>query len=62
MANPTRHALQTTRFDITITELGLSFAREGGYHFYFLITGSAVFKPAKDEFTSGLLKNFKNIE
>ncbi|MBR1252264.1 hypothetical protein JQ634_00945 [Bradyrhizobium sp. AUGA SZCCT0240] len=51
----------STRFELTITELGLDYAYEGSYHFYFLVTGSAVFKPGGKEFESGLLKNLKDI-
>ena len=52
----------STRFDLTITELGFDFVREGGYHFFFLVTGSASFNPGKGEFTSGLLKHFGGVE
>lgn len=53
----------STRFDLTITELGFDFVREGGgYHFFFLVTGSVSFNPGKGEFTSGLLKNFGGVE
>ncbi|QKC98268.1 hypothetical protein [Mesorhizobium sp. NZP2298] len=50
-----------TRFELTITELGFDFVNAGSYHFYFLLTGSAVFKPGSSEYTTGLLKNFKDI-
>jgi hypothetical protein len=53
---------QSTRFDITITELGFDFRREESYHFYFLVTGSARFNPDKSEFARGLLKNFSAVE
>lgn len=52
----------STRFDLTITELGFDFVREGGYHFFFQVTGSASFNPGKGEFTSGLLKHFGGVE
>ncbi|WP_424632188.1 hypothetical protein [Bradyrhizobium sp. SYSU BS000235] len=52
----------STRFDITITELGFSFVMEESYHFYFLVTGSATFNPGDSAFERGLLKNFKAIE
>lgn len=52
----------STRFDITITELGFSFVLEDSYHFYFLVTGSARFNPGESSFDRGLLKNFKSIE
>lgn len=51
----------STRFELTITELGFDFVDSGSYHFYFLLTGTAVFKPGGSEFASGLLKNFKDI-
>lgn len=53
---------KATRFDLTITELGFDFVREGGYHFFFQLTGSATFNPGKGEFTSGLLKHFCGVE
>ncbi|CCJ05612.1 hypothetical protein [Methylocystis sp. SC2] len=52
----------STRFDITIAELGFSFVREESYHFYFLVTGGATFNPGDSAFERGLLKNFKAIE
>ena len=51
-----------TMFELTITELGFDFVNEGSYHFYFLLTGSAVFRPSGGVFDSGLLKNFKELE
>lgn len=51
----------STRFDLTITELGFDFVNAGSYHFYFLLTGSAVFRPGSSEYATGLLKNFKDI-
>jgi hypothetical protein len=51
----------STRFELTITELGFDFVESGSYHFYFLLTGTAVFKPGGSEFASGLLKNFKDV-
>jgi len=51
-----------TRFTLTITHLELSFARDGGYHFYFLITGSLRFTPKPGEFEDGLLKHLADIE
>jgi hypothetical protein len=50
-----------TRFELTITELGFDYVLDGSYHFYFLLTGSAIFKPGSGEYTSGLLKNFKDV-
>jgi len=52
----------STRFDITITELGFSFVMEESYHFFFLVTGSARFNPGDTAFARGLLKNFEAIE
>lgn len=52
----------STRFDITITELGFSFVMEESYHFYFLVTGSARFNPGDSSFSRGLMKNFSAIE
>ncbi|MDF0495739.1 hypothetical protein [Bradyrhizobium yuanmingense] len=52
----------STRFDITITELGFSFVKEDSYHFYFLVTGSARFNPGDSAFARGLLKNFEAVE
>lgn len=51
-----------TMFDLTITELGFDFVNEGSYHFYFLVTGSAVFRPSGGAFSDGLLKRFKELE
>ncbi|MCP4385544.1 MAG: hypothetical protein GY798_29720 [Hyphomicrobiales bacterium] len=51
-----------TMFELTITELGFDFINDGNYHFYFLLTGSAAFRPEGGLFDSGLLKNFKELE
>lgn len=51
----------STRFELTITELGFDYRYEGSYHFFFLLTGSAVFKPGGNEYATGLLKNFKDV-
>ena len=51
-----------TMFELTITELGFDFVDDGSYHFYFLLTGSAAFRPKGELFDSGLLKNFKELE
>lgn len=51
-----------TRFTLTITHLDLAFARDGGYHFYFLVTGSIRFTPKPGELEDGLLQHFKDIE
>lgn len=54
-----------TRFTLTITALGFEFrdfANQGaGYHFFFTLTGTAVFAPRPGEFTDGLLKHLGNI-
>lgn len=52
----------STRFDITITEVGFSFVMEESYHFFFLVTGSARFNPGDTAFARGLLKNFQAVE
>lgn len=52
---------ESTRFSISVTKLGLRFVRQEGYHFYFTLTGSAEFRPGKDEFTSGLLKHLRAV-
>lgn len=51
-----------TRFRLDISELGMGFAKENAYHFYFLLTGSARFTPAKGEATEGLLKQLGKLE
>lgn len=55
---------ESTRFKLTITELGFGFVYEGTYHFYFQLTGSAVFNPASGDGdkVSGLLKHLGKIE
>ncbi|MHC2622496.1 hypothetical protein ACVIW2_004528 [Bradyrhizobium huanghuaihaiense] len=54
-----------TRFVLTITALGLEFqnftGNGAGYHFYFTLTGTAVFQPREGEFTDGLLKYLGSI-
>src|SRR6185503_18986111 len=53
----------STRFTLTITNLELGFARAGGgYHFYFLVTGSLRFTPKEGELESGLLQHLKDVE
>ncbi|MBY5871331.1 hypothetical protein HFN53_04760 [Rhizobium leguminosarum] len=51
----------TTRFTLTINELDIAFVRDGGYHFYFLVTGSIEFTPRGGEFENGLLKYLKDV-
>ena len=50
-----------TRFHFTITKLGFTFVRDGGYHFYFLLTGSAEFRPNLGEYEDGLLQYLKTV-
>lgn len=52
----------STRFTLTVTNLGLGFQQDNGYHFYFLVTGSIRFTPKAGEFESGLLGFLKDIE
>lgn len=50
---------QTTRFTLTVAKLGFAvqdFGAEGGYQFYFLVTGTLVFTPPGDEFGKTFLK------
>ncbi|NTE57480.1 hypothetical protein G6M78_20675 [Agrobacterium tumefaciens] len=51
----------TTRFTLTINELDIAFVRDGGYHFYFLVTGAIEFTPRDGEFENGLLKYLKDV-
>lgn len=55
---------ESTRFKLTVSELGLDFVYEGAYHFYFQLTGSAVFNPQSGDGAkvSGLLKHLGQIE
>lgn len=50
-----------TQFTITVTKLGLKYVRQGQYHFYFTLTGSAEFRPSSDAFADGLLKNISAL-
>ncbi|MDB5584438.1 MAG: hypothetical protein JWR80_9614 [Bradyrhizobium sp.] len=50
-----------TQFTITVTKLGLKYVRQGQYHFYFTLTGSAEFRPSSDAFADGLLKNISTL-
>lgn len=52
----------STRFTLTLTDLDLDFVREGGYHFFFLVTGSLRFTPKPGEFADGLLKHLGDVE
>ncbi|UPJ59729.1 hypothetical protein [Bradyrhizobium sp. 192] len=50
-----------TQFTITVTKLGLKYVRQGQYHFYFTLTGSAEFRPSSNAFADGLLKNISAL-
>lgn len=50
-----------TQFTITVTKLGLKYVRQGQYHFYFTLTGSAEFRPSSNAFADGLLKNLSAL-
>jgi hypothetical protein len=52
----------STRFTLTLTDIDVGIQKDGGYHFYFLITGSLRFTPKKGEFEGGLLGFLKDIE
>jgi hypothetical protein len=58
-ADPLR--CEGTQFTITVTKLGLKFVEQGGYHFYFTLTGSAEFRPSTGAFSQGLLKNLSAL-
>lgn len=58
-ADPLR--CEGTQFSISVTKLGLKFVEQGGYHFYFTLTGSAEFRPNDDSFANGLLKNLSAL-
>ncbi len=51
-----------SRFTLTITDLGISIVKDGGYHFFYLVTGSLRFTPGKGEFESGLLQYLDGVE
>lgn len=54
-----------TRFELTITKLGFALvdmAGEGGYQFYFQVTGSLVFAPVQDEFADTFLKHLRGLK
>ncbi|MFV3291539.1 hypothetical protein ACNFBR_22725 [Pseudomonas sp. NY11955] len=56
---------QATRFTLTIAKLGFAvqdFAAEGGYQFYFLVTGTLVFTPPGDEFGKTFLKYLRGAK
>lgn len=52
----------STRFTLTISDLDVGIQKDGGYHFYFLVTGSLRFTPKPGEFEDGLLGFLKDIE
>ena len=52
----------TTRFTLTISDLDIAFVKDGGYHFYYLVTGNLRFTPKPGEFESGLLQYLGGVE
>ncbi|MGK5032687.1 hypothetical protein [Janthinobacterium sp. MDT1-19] len=50
------------RFTLTISDLDIAFVKDGGYHFYYLVTGSLRFSPKSGEFESGLLQYLDGVE
>ncbi|UZE37624.1 hypothetical protein LOY69_14360 [Pseudomonas sp. B21-059] len=52
----------TSRFTLTISDLDIAFVKDGGYHFYYLVTGSLRFTPKPGEFESGLLQYLDGVE
>lgn len=59
-ADPLR--CEGTQFTITVSKLGLRFVRQGGYHFYFTLTGSAEFRPSSNAFAGGLLQSLSGLK
>lgn len=58
-------ACYSTRFELTISKLGFALVdlgRDGGYQFYFQVTGTLVFAPVKDEFSNTFLKNLRGLK
>lgn len=54
-----------TRFVLTISKLGFALEDmrgEGGYQFYFQVTGTLVFTPNDDEFSDTFLKNLRGLK
>lgn len=54
-----------TRFSLSISKLGFAFedfGSEGGYQFYFLVTGTIAFSPKGSEFGTTFLKNLRNVK
>ena len=50
-----------TRFRATLREVSMGFVRDGGEHFYFLISGTLEFYPRGLEFADGLLKHLRTV-
>jgi hypothetical protein len=50
------------RFTLTISDLDIAFVKDGGYHFYYLVTGTLRFSPKDGEFESGLLQYLDGVE
>jgi hypothetical protein len=51
-----------SRFTLTITNLDIGFVNDGGYHFFYMVTGSLRFTPKPGEFESGLLQYLDGVE
>ncbi len=51
-----------SRFTLTITNLDIGFVNDGGYHFFYMVTGSLRFTPKPGEFESGLLQYLDDVE
>lgn len=52
----------STRFTLTVTDLDIGIVKDGGYHFFYLVTGSLRFTPKSGEFSSGLLQFLDGVE
>jgi hypothetical protein len=52
---------ESTRFRFSLTALGMDFQTDNGHHFYFLLTGSAQFKPSEGELPDGLLRFLPDV-
>ena len=50
-----------TCFTLTLENLEIGFVSDGGYHFYFMLTGSIQFTPREGEFENGLLQFLKDV-
>ena len=51
-----------TRFEFSLDSLGLEFKNDGAYHLYFLVTGSAEYKPLEGDSSTGLLSYMPGIK